>query len=76
MRIAGLLASLIVGLMLGGVPASAGSSVALVIGNSAYQNVSLLLNLVNDATDMSVSLRRLNFSGSKPIVAQPRPIDL
>jgi tetratricopeptide (TPR) repeat protein len=41
--------------------ASEALRVALVIGNSAYQNVPFLPNPVNDATDLSASLRRLGF---------------
>jgi uncharacterized caspase-like protein len=37
------------------------SRVALVIGNSLYQNVSALPNPVNDASDISDSLKRLGF---------------
>ena len=37
------------------------SRVALVIGNSAYQNQTALRNPVTDANDMSAALRRLNF---------------
>jgi hypothetical protein len=40
---------------------SAQSRVALVIGNSAYQNVPRLTNPVNDASDISESLKRLGF---------------
>jgi len=35
--------------------------IALVIGNSAYRNVSVLGNPANDAADVSQSLRRLGF---------------
>lgn len=48
-------------LWLGDVPAGAASRVALVIGNSAYQNVPFLPNPINDASDLSASLRRLDF---------------
>jgi uncharacterized caspase-like protein len=41
---------------------SAQSRVALVIGNSSYQNVSTLPNPVNDANDVSQSFKRLGFS--------------
>jgi hypothetical protein len=41
---------------------SAQSRIALVIGNSSYQNVSALPNPVNDANDISESLKRLGFS--------------
>jgi hypothetical protein len=41
--------------------ARAESRVALVIGNSVYQNVSALPNPVNDASDISDSLKRLGF---------------
>lgn len=45
----------------GSLPAWAQPRVALVIGNSTYQNVALLPNPVNDATDVSASLTRLGF---------------
>jgi membrane-associated protease RseP (regulator of RpoE activity) len=61
LRIAALIGSMIVALLLGGMPASAGTRVALVIGNSAYQNVPFLPSPVNDAADLSASLRRLGF---------------
>jgi len=41
--------------------AEAPKRIALVIGNSAYQNVSPLSNPVNDATDMAAKLRSLQF---------------
>jgi TPR repeat protein len=43
-------------------PASAEKRVALVIGNSAYQNVTPLVNPANDATLMAETLRGLGFS--------------
>jgi Caspase domain len=43
-------------------PASSETRVALVIGNSSYQNVPFLPNPTNDATDISASLTRLGFS--------------
>ena len=61
MRIAALIGSMIVTLLLGAVPASAGTRVALVIGNSAYQNVPFFPSPVNDAADLSASLGRLGF---------------
>jgi hypothetical protein len=42
-------------------PALAEKRVALVMGNSAYQNVSPLANPANDAEAMSVTLRRAGF---------------
>jgi hypothetical protein len=51
----------IAALSLGAMPAGAATRVALVIGNSAYQNVSALPNPVNDASDVSNSLKRLGF---------------
>lgn len=36
--------------------------VALVIGNSKYQNINSLKNPVNDASDMSAALSRLGFN--------------
>src|SRR5262245_10545149 len=41
--------------------AEAPKRIALVIGNSAYQNVSALTNPVNDATDMAAKLKSLQF---------------
>lgn len=41
--------------------AKAQSRVALVIGNSAYQNVPALPNPVNDANDISAALKQLGF---------------
>ena len=41
--------------------AEAPKRIALVIGNSAYQNVSPLTNPVNDATDIAAKLRSLQF---------------
>jgi Caspase domain/Domain of unknown function (DUF4189) len=56
----------LIGLMVGTLlavqmPARADTRVALVIGNGTYQNVSALPNPVNDANDISDSLRRLGF---------------
>lgn len=48
-------------LMAGITPANAERRVALVLGNSAYQNTPELRNPRNDASDMSASLRRLGF---------------
>jgi hypothetical protein len=42
-------------------PALAGKRVALVIGNSAYQNVSRLTNPTNDSEAMSATLRSVGF---------------
>src|SRR6218665_2351643 len=41
--------------------ANAGRRLALVIGNSSYQNVSELTNPQNDATDIAEKLRNLSF---------------
>jgi hypothetical protein len=43
-------------------PARADTRVALIIGNSTYQNVPLLPNPVNDANDFAAALSRLGFS--------------
>jgi hypothetical protein len=56
-----LIGAMIVALLLAAVPASAGTRVALVIGNSAYQNAPFLPNPANDAADLSASLGRLGF---------------
>jgi uncharacterized caspase-like protein len=61
LRIAALIGVIIAALSLGAIPASAATRVALVIGNSAYQKVPVLRNPVNDASDLSASLRRLDF---------------
>jgi len=50
--------------------AHAEKRVALVIGNSAYQNAPALINPKNDAQDIGKSLRELGFS---TIVATLRP---
>ena len=42
-------------------PASAEKRVALVIGNSAYDNTAPLKNPSNDATDIAETLRALDF---------------
>jgi Caspase domain len=42
-------------------PANADNRVALVVGNSSYQNVTPLPNPVNDAGDVANALRRLGF---------------
>ncbi len=54
--VAGLLAVLLI------MPAAAEKRVALVIGNSAYQNVSRLANPKNDAQLVADTLRRLGFT--------------
>jgi WD40 repeat protein len=54
-------AVLLVGLIAAPCAGNAQSRVALVIGNSTYQNVSALPNPVNDANDISESLKRLGF---------------
>jgi len=48
-------------LLMATMPASAGNRVALVIGNSAYQNAPLLSNPGNDASDIAAALQRLSF---------------
>ena len=44
-----------------GGPRSGSPRVALVIGNTAYENAPVLINPANDATDMCAALRRLGF---------------
>ena len=61
LRIAAFIGVIIAALSLGAIPASAATRVALVIGNSAYQKVAVLRNPVNDASDLSASLKRLDF---------------
>ena len=49
------------GLLAGIAPAAAEKRVALVIGNSAYENVPRLTNPSNDATDVAAKLKALGF---------------
>ena len=51
----------VVWLIASAVLAAAEKRVALVIGNSAYQHTTSLLNPSNDAEDITAKLRRLNF---------------
>lgn len=53
------LAAILFGLL--GQPAMANKRVALVIGNSAYQNVTRLTNPANDAGAMATTLRNAGF---------------
>jgi formylglycine-generating enzyme required for sulfatase activity len=50
---------------LGVQPGHANKRMALVIGNSAYQNVPALPNPTNDASDIAASLERLGFTVKK-----------
>jgi hypothetical protein len=61
MRIALLIASVVLSTFLAIVPGNAESRVALVIGNSAYRDVPRLVNPVNDAEMMADTLRGLGF---------------
>ena len=61
MRKFGLMASLAFAATLLSQPALADKRVALVIGNSAYQNVIKLANPVNDANAMTETLKTANF---------------
>lgn len=61
MRKPGLMASLALAAALLTQPALADKRVALVIGNSAYQNVLKLANPVNDANAMTDTLKAANF---------------
>src|SRR5215813_7779251 len=45
----------------GAMPASAEKRVALIIGNSAYQQAGTLANPVNDAKEMATALKDLGF---------------
>src|SRR4051794_25389973 len=62
LRITALIGWISLALFVSDLPARAGARVAFVIGNSAYQNAPLLPNPVNDANDVSASLRRLGFT--------------
>ena len=61
MRNLGLVASVLFGLSFLSEPALADKRVALVIGNSAYQNVVKLANPANDAAAMTETLKTANF---------------
>src|SRR6185295_9895518 len=43
-------------------PSFAEKRVALVVGNSAYQNTQMLANPVNDAEDMAAALKAVGFN--------------
>lgn len=62
LRITALIGWISLALLISDVHVRAGARVALVIGNSAYQNAPLLPNPINDAGDVSASLRRLGFT--------------
>lgn len=61
MNLARLLCLSVIGVLLGSSAATADTRVALVIGNSAYQNAPRLPNPVHDAVDVAASLKRLGF---------------
>lgn len=60
-KVIGFAFTMLVGLMLHMTVAHGAKRVALVIGNSAYQQVSKLPNPTNDARDVAAALQRLNF---------------
>ena len=62
MRVAILIASILYSTLLGVLPGQAQHRVALIIGNSAYRNVSHLNNPANDARTMAETLRGLGFA--------------
>jgi Caspase domain len=62
MRVIMLILSFIFFTVPGATPGHAQNRVALVIGNSAYRNVTALPNPQNDATDIASSLQRLGFA--------------
>jgi uncharacterized caspase-like protein len=55
--------------------AVAESRVALVIGNSAYQNTTPLANPLNDARDMTTALKRAGFDVVEALDADKRNVD-
>jgi hypothetical protein len=61
LQFSALIGAVVLAVCVGWMPAWADTRVALVIGNSTYQNVSALPNPVNDANDISASLSRLGF---------------
>ncbi len=62
MRLPLLIVSLFLLILLSVLPSHAQHRVALVIGNSAYRNVTRLPNTENDATDIAAAFQRLGFS--------------
>ena len=61
MRLLGNLCGLVLAMTLWAIPALAGKRLALVIGNSQYQNVAKLPNPANDASDIAAELEKLGF---------------
>src|ERR1700730_1683850 len=61
MRAAAVFACAAILICLGVAPGQADKRVALVVGNSAYQNTPVLPNPKNDASDMAAALRALGF---------------
>src|SRR5262249_59921474 len=73
-RLMGLLAAFC-GLGWGLSAALAETRVALVIGNSAYQNTTPLANPLNDARDMAVALKSVGFDVVEALDADKRKLD-
>lgn len=67
MRLFAYFGALLLTLCLGVVPAEAGKRLALVIGNSKYENVTKLPNPANDAADIAAKLTELGFEVEKGI---------
>jgi uncharacterized protein len=63
------------GLGLGKSAALAETRVALVVGNSAYQNAPALANPMNDARDMTVALKSVGFDVVEALDADRRKLD-
>jgi formylglycine-generating enzyme required for sulfatase activity len=68
MRLALIIASIVLATVLGAVPGHADKRVALVIGNGAYKNVAALPNPASDARDIAASLTRLGFDVMPPLI--------
>ena len=62
MRVASVLAGILLALLFGAAPGHAQTRVGLVIGNSGYMNVPALPNPGHDAADITASLERLGFT--------------
>ncbi len=56
-------------LAMGGSGARADTTVALVVGNSAYQSAPALTNPLNDARDMSAALKAAGFTVYREIIS-------
>jgi uncharacterized caspase-like protein len=61
MQLIAVVAAVLLALIIGTAPSQADRRVAVVIGNSAYRNMTPLKNPKNDAEDLGAELRQLGF---------------